>query len=101
MRRAAFTTAIVLATLFGSAATAQAQYVEPPPPGGETLSRDAVADPVQVLPSRQVRQDPGSSLPVTGGDVAGLAAIGGVVILAGGAMVAYRRRTEAQRTAAA
>ena len=70
-------------TLFAGAATAD-DYDTPPPSSSSVPSA-----PKAVKAAKVTRDDP---LPVTGSDVAGLAAIGGGLVLVGGGVLLARRR---------
>ena len=74
-------------TLTLSAGVASAQdYGQQPPPstGGTSVPNEPVTKGTSVT-----RDDP---LPVTGSDLAGLGAIGGALVLAGGGVLVARRR---------
>lgn len=100
--------AVIILLSVGFAGPASAQYVTPEPPSSGT-SRDAPAAPV-VDATRTAAGDPrsvagaggatgqvasrsnGPGLPVTGGDILGLTAIGLGAIAAGGLVLHLRRR---------
>ncbi|HWH34888.1 MAG TPA: hypothetical protein VNT56_06150 [Acidimicrobiales bacterium] len=83
-------------TMFGSAGVAAAQYVNPPPPGG--TASDRVANPITPAAQSSQRvqgtQRSASSLPITGGDVAGLVTLGTGTVALGAVLVGLRRRSE-------
>ena len=106
MRRTFAILTLLIATLFALSGTAHAQA--PYGPGDETLGevieRVPPSDGAQVLPL-QVERTPdqtaatgtgqgGQSLPVTGGDVVALAAMGAGAVVIGAGLMRYRRRAE-------
>ncbi|CAN5159329.1 hypothetical protein BH24ACT1_BH24ACT1_04780 [soil metagenome] len=83
----------------GLAGTASAQYVTPEPPRGG-VSTDVQTQPVVdatgtaagEVTGQVATRSSGQGLPVTGGDVLGLTAIGVGAIAAGGVVLRLRRR---------
>lgn len=83
----------------GLAGTASAQYVTPQPPAAGS-STDVQTSPVAESVStagggaagRVATRSGGQGLPVTGGDVVGLTALGVGAIAAGGVVLRLRRR---------
>lgn len=76
------------------AGPALAQYTTPPPGGG--LPTDTQTQPVVQAGGNQLQQiqgTDGQGLPVTGGDVVGMAAMGAGAVMVGGVLVALRRRS--------
>ena len=72
--------------------------VDENPDGGvlpEVLKPGAGGPAAVATPEVAGRQVSRAGLPVTGGDVVGLAALGGGAVLAGALLVAYRRRQTA------
>lgn len=79
------------------AGPALAQYTTPPPGGG--LPTDTQTQPVAEAGGsmgnqlQQIQSAGGQGLPVTGGDVVGMAAMGAGAVMVGGVLVALRRRS--------
>jgi LPXTG-motif cell wall-anchored protein len=104
-RRTARLAVIATFAVVGSATAAAAAPTYPPAtvdpnvvttttPGGNSPTRRSI--PTEVL-GEQVSRGADGSLPLTGGDVAGIVAIGGAALIGGGLLVrASRRRRDAE-----
>lgn len=82
---------MVVGATVGSTGLASAQYTNPPPSGGAATDSQAFSRPPGSGGGSQGTG--GQSLPITGGDVLGLTAIGVAAIASGTALVRFRRRS--------
>lgn len=82
----------------GFAGAASAQYVTPEPPAAG-VSADVQTSPVDAGSAagggatQAATRSSGQGLPVTGGDVVGMTAMGAGAVMVGGILVAIRRRS--------
>lgn len=83
----------------GLAGAASAQYVTPEPPRGGVSTDvqtqpivDATSTPAGEVTGQVATRSSGQGLPVTGGDVLGLTAVGVGAVVVGAAILAVRRR---------
>ena len=94
-RRALIVAAVAGLWSFGLAGQASAQYVNPPPGGGSsTDTQTQVVQSARSTPVVQRAPAGRQGLPVTGGDVVGMAAVGAGAVVVGGTVLALRRRAE-------
>ena len=96
-RRALVVAAVAGLWSFGLAGQASAQYTTPPPGGGtstDTQTQPVVKSASQSTPVAQRAPAGRQGLPVTGGDVVGMAAVGAGAVVVGGTVLALRRRAE-------
>lgn len=99
LRRTVVCLAVISCSVLLWAGASGAQGAEPPYP--EQPPSSVTPTTASVLPDRVTRQPTvqgqrvqrGSSLPITGGDLLGLAAIGGATLAVGGGLVLQGRRT--------